>query len=122
MNPSGTCPINLGPKQKRRRLVLGIVSFLLAAGAAVFFVYHDAPPLFRLLVFPLFFLSMLGFFQAKNRTCVVYAVQGVRDLGTGTEKVTNGAEAHGLRLLAQKILVQAFFFALLMTAITLLIR
>ena len=116
------CSINLGKVQKRRRLLLGIIVFSAAAALSIFFTYQDISPAFRLIVFPLYFLAMLGFFQAKARTCVVFAYQGVQDLGEGEKPVPDQTSAKFLKIKAQKILLQSVFIAILLTAATFLIH
>lgn len=116
------CPINLGSAQKKLRLVLGTFSFILAAGISLLFVFFDAAGSVRLAVFFPYFLSMLLFLQAKERTCVVFAYQNVKDMGTGQEPVTDAASSGFLKRKAKKIVIQSAFIAILLTAATFLIR
>jgi hypothetical protein len=116
------CPINLGNKQKRRRLILGILFFSIAGAFSVFFTYQESSAWLRLIVFPLYFISMLGFFQAKARTCVVFAYQNVQDLGEGEKPVADPSSSQMLKIKAQKILLQSAFIAFLLTATTFLVR
>lgn len=116
------CAANLGPKQKKLRLFFGTLMFLLASGIAVGMVWLEVPSFFRGIVFPPFFAAMLGFFQAKERTCVLYAAQGVQNLDQGPEKIQNPELADRLRRQGQKILVRAVFIALALTALCIFIR
>jgi hypothetical protein len=102
-----SCAGNLGPKQKRRRLFFGVLMFSLASIAALGMMGLEVPPFFRGIVFVPFFAAMLGFFQAKERTCVLYAAQGIQNLDRGPEKVENPELSNRLRRQAQKILLQA---------------
>ena len=81
----GVC--NIGPAQQRRRLLLGVGSFLLAVGhvAAVLAVGW---PRWTLLIamFPLYGAAM-GYVQYRERFCVGFAGIGVFDVGDGTNRV-----------------------------------
>jgi hypothetical protein len=59
---------NIGPKERRKRLVFGIVT--LAAGVVVsfLFVFYRVPPLLRLTLFIPLFFGALGFFQSRDKT------------------------------------------------------
>ena len=117
-----SCPINLGKTQKRARLILGIVMFTFAAFLSVLLTLMEIPPALRGLVFVPYFAAMLGFLQAKERTCVIFAYKNVRDLGEGSEPVFDAASQKFLKRKSQKIILQSLFLAFLLTAATLLIH
>ena len=102
--------------------MMGILMFIVAAAMAIFFVFKETPPPVRVVVFFPFFLSMMGFFQGKARTCVIFAYRNIRDLGAGQEKVDDPEAANLLRIKSQKIIMQAFFLSLVLTAICVVIR
>ncbi|OYR49368.1 hypothetical protein [Halorubrum sp. Eb13] len=85
----GVC--NIGPAQQRRRLLLGVVSFLLAI-TLVAAVVAVGWPRWTLLaaVFPLYGAAM-GYFQYRERFCVGFAGIGVFDVGDGTNQVLDEA-------------------------------
>ncbi|OYR42456.1 hypothetical protein [Halorubrum sp. Hd13] len=85
----GVC--NIGPAQQRRRLLLGVVSFLLAI-TLVAAVVAVGWPRWTLLaaVFPLYGAAM-GYFQYRERFCVGFAGVGVFDVGDGTNQVLDEA-------------------------------
>lgn len=117
-----SCLINLGKTQKRLRLILGMVLFSFAAFLSLLFISLEIPAGLRAVVFVPYFVAMLGFLQAKERTCVVFAYKNVKDLGAGEEPVSDAASQNFLKLKSQKIVVQSVFVSLLLTAATLLIR
>ena len=85
----GVC--NIGPAQQRRRLLLGIASFLLAAGLVAAVVAVGWPRWALLLsVFPLYGAAM-GYLQYRERFCVGFAGIGVFDVGDGTNQVLDEA-------------------------------
>ena len=96
--------------------------FVVASAASVFFMVQETPQVFRVLVFFPFFIGMLGFFQAKERTCVVFAYRNTRDLGAGEEKVEDPAASRFLKIKSQKIVMQSFFLSLVLTAVCVLIH
>jgi len=85
----GVC--NIGPAQQRRRLLLGLASFLLAI-VHVAAVFRVGWPLWTLLIvmFPLYGAAM-GLFQYRERFCVGFAGIGVFDVGDGTNQVVDEA-------------------------------
>ena len=121
MNPSA-CPINLGKTQKRARLILGVVLFSFAGFLSVLFVYLEVPAMLRAVVFLPYFISMLGFLQAKERTCVVFAYKGIQDMGGGAEAVKDAGASKFLKTKAQKIVVQAAFIAFVLTLVAAFVR
>jgi hypothetical protein len=85
----GVC--NIGPAQRRRRLLLGVVSLLAAVAFVVAVVVVDLPRwTLALAVFPLYGAAM-GYFQYRERFCVGFAGIGVFDVGGGTERVDDPA-------------------------------
>jgi hypothetical protein len=62
------CPLNIGPRERRKRLAFGAAVFTVSVAAAIILLTMGAPTWWRLgLAFPLW-LSMLGFFQAREKT------------------------------------------------------
>ncbi|HVE87255.1 MAG TPA: hypothetical protein VND93_30575 [Myxococcales bacterium] len=62
------CFVNIGPKQRRRRLMVGVVSFAISAAIAVGLVMAGTPRLARLVVFLPLFGAGIGFFQWREKT------------------------------------------------------
>ena len=67
MSPAA-CVANIGPRQRRQRLVFGIVAF--AAGAVILagLLAAGAPRATRLLAVLPFWAGMLGFLQHREKT------------------------------------------------------
>ena len=59
---------NIGPGQRRRRLVLGVVMLVVGAGALAALVAFEVDRVWRLALLAPFWASALGFFQAKEET------------------------------------------------------
>jgi hypothetical protein len=62
-----------------------------------------------------FFLGALGYFQARVQTCVFLAAVGQRNLDSGTERITDGAELSRVRREALNVWLRAVATALVLT-------
>ena len=62
------CDMNLGPRQRRRRLLTGYVMGAVSILAAAVLVIADAPRVGRLAVFAPLVVSVLGFIQYRAKT------------------------------------------------------
>jgi hypothetical protein len=59
---------NIGPAERRKRMMFGIVALVAAVIIAVLLVVVHAPLVWRLPLFLLFYAGALGFFQARDKT------------------------------------------------------
>jgi hypothetical protein len=60
--------INIGARERRKRLTFGIVALSVGVIIAVLLVVVRAPLVWRLPLFLLFYVGALGFFQARDKT------------------------------------------------------
>lgn len=60
--------MNLGPKETRKRLVMGVVMLAAGVGLAVALIGGGSDRWWRLVVFFPFWMGALGLFQAKEKT------------------------------------------------------
>lgn len=60
--------MNLGPKETRKRLVMGAVMLAAGVGIAAALVFAGTLRWWRLVVFFPFWMAALGLFQAKEKT------------------------------------------------------
>ncbi len=60
--------VNIGPRGRRRRLGLGLLTLALGAGLMASLVALGARPAWLLLALPLFFGGLLGILQAREGT------------------------------------------------------
>jgi uncharacterized membrane protein len=63
-----TCIPNIGPRERRRRLMVGIAMFAIAVLVAAGLVLADAPRAWRLFVLFPAWVGSIGVFQAKEKT------------------------------------------------------
>jgi hypothetical protein len=60
--------VNIGPRERMKRRVMGIVFLAVGAALAFLMVAYDAPRLFRAAVFFPLWMAGLGLFQASGNT------------------------------------------------------
>ena len=68
-----------------------------------------------------FFLAMLGYFQARGKTCVFLAAVGQRNLDGGAERIEDVRELARVRLEARGVWLRAAASALLLTLVAFII-
>lgn len=69
----------------------------------------------------LFFMGFLGVFQARARTCVALAAQGVRNMDAGTEAIADAAELDASRTEARRVLVRSAIATVIATGVAILV-
>ena len=62
------CIINIGPRQRRRRMRWGTGALILGAVVAAILIGAGAPSAWRLLLILPFWIGALGVFQARDKT------------------------------------------------------
>jgi hypothetical protein len=65
---ASVCIANIGPGERRRRLMFGIAALAASVVVSFLFVFYGVRPVFRLPLFIPLFAGALGFFQARDRT------------------------------------------------------
>ncbi len=63
-----TSAVNIGPREIRKRRLMGIVALTVGVGLAFVLVVFQAPRLLRLLVFFPVWIAGLGLSQAREKT------------------------------------------------------
>jgi hypothetical protein len=114
------CVANIGPRQRRLRLVGGIV--MLAATAVLMFSLRRASWSMRLLAFPALLTTAVLFLQVQAKTCVALAARGERQLDQDREHVSNTGELATIRAQARKVAVRSVVIAILITSMYVLAR
>ncbi|MDQ6870928.1 MAG: hypothetical protein M3037_02825 [Gemmatimonadota bacterium] len=114
------CIANIGPEERRKRLTFGIAMLAASIVISFLFVFYGVRPAFRVILFVPIFVGALGFFQARDRTCVKLASRGQRDMDTGLQQIADKAEADQIRRQAQAVYVKALISATILTALALI--
>jgi hypothetical protein len=63
-----TSAVNIGPREIRKRRLMGIVALTVGVALAFALIVFEAPRLLRLLVFFPIWMAGLGLFQAREKT------------------------------------------------------
>lgn len=111
---------NIGPRERRKRRLLGIVSLTAAVGVAFVLLAFDAPRWSRLVVFFPLWMAGLGLLQARDKTCIALAARGVCNMDAGEEPVLDGALAARLREKAAAVHRRSLLVAAAITTVVLL--
>jgi hypothetical protein len=63
-----TTAINIGPREIRKRRLMGIIALTIGVGLAFVLIIFEAPRLLRLVIFLPLWIAGLGLFQAREKT------------------------------------------------------
>ena len=115
-----TTPLaNIGPRGCRRRGRMGWVWLALGAAYVAWLATRGASSAWYAASAIPFFLGTLGYFQARERTCVFLAVVGQRNLDEGAERIGDAAELERVRREARGVWLRALGAALVLTLLAL---
>jgi hypothetical protein len=106
---------NIGPRERKRRLGLGLVSLACAIGTTAAFWSSGVPRIWRALLFPLILLAAVAFLQVKGETCVALAARGLRNLDAGNERIVDPDERAAVKAQARRVLTRALIVAAVIT-------
>jgi hypothetical protein len=109
----GVC--NIGPAERRVRLLSGWIGTALVLVALVCFTVFDAPTWIRPIVFFPAVLAATGFLQYALHFCVNFAMRGLYNVGTALRNEENVIDAamrkadqrKGLQIIALAVLISA---------------
>ena len=112
---------NIGPRERRRRLVGGFVFLLVTACVAGCLILFDAPRVWRLLVFLPAWGTAIGFFQVSAKTCVALAARGLKNMDTGDEAITDPRELSQVRAQSRGVHIRSILTGVIAAALLLLL-
>ena len=110
---------NIGPGERRKRRLLGIVALTVGVAAAFLLVVYDAPRPLRAVVFFPIWMAGLGLLQARERTCIALAARGACNWGAGEESLDDEQLIAALRGASRRIHRRALTTAVAITLLTL---
>ncbi len=120
-SPSATvCIANIGPAERRKRWVVGVVGVAVCVAATLLLVLNGSSRWWRLSLFLPWCVSALGIFQARANTCVALAARGIKQLGDTPEAVPRG-EMAAIQAQARQVKLRSVLVALLATGLSLLV-
>jgi hypothetical protein len=115
------CVPNIGPRERRRRLVGGLIMAAIAVVAAAVLVITETPRIWRaLLVLPIGGAA-LGLFQVQAKTCVALAARGLRNMDAGDESITGEQQLARVRAQSRRVYINSLVATLVVTGIVLLL-
>lgn len=110
---------NIGPREQRKRRLLGVVALTVGVAAAFVLVVFEAPRWSRAVVFFPVWLAGLGLLQAREKTCIALAARGVCNMDAGEESVVDETTLGRLRDKAHRIHRRALTTAAAITILAL---
>ncbi|HEX6767135.1 MAG TPA: hypothetical protein VF103_16675 [Polyangiaceae bacterium] len=119
--PSSVCIANIGPNERRKRLVAGIVLLAIGVVVSAILVALDTSRLYRLAVFLPFWWGGISTFQVTQKTCVALAAKGVRNLDGGEQAITDEAELRQVKRQARGVQLRGLALGVALTAVVLLL-
>ena len=115
--PAPQCIVNIGPAERRKRLISGIVMSAISLAVLTGLLASGANHVWRLFLFLPFVAAAIGFFQWHDKTCVGLALRSQRDLDTGPQTISDAAELAQVRAQARRVNIKSTVVALALTAI-----
>jgi hypothetical protein len=110
------CIPNIGPRERRRRLVGGAGMSALGVMAAALLLGFGAARGWRIVVFLPLWGGALGFLQVREQTCVALAARGVQNMDGGDEAIADPLVLAQVRRQARKVHARAALLAAAITA------
>jgi len=121
MDIANTCLANIGTAGRRRRRMISISAFGVAAAFAVGLGAIGAPRTWRLLLFVPLWVGALCFFEVQARTCVVLAARGLRNMGAGNERIGSPDDLRRVMQQSRRVHVQTLLLSAALTAALLML-
>jgi hypothetical protein len=116
MEARDVCIPNIGPRERRRRLIGGVGLFVLGAMAAALLIGFGAGRAWRIAVFLPLWGGALGLLQVREKTCVALAARGVQNMDGGDEAITDPSVLAQMRRQARRVHTRAALLAVAVTA------
>jgi hypothetical protein len=112
--------INIGPRERRKRRILGVVALTVGVGLAFVLVIFQAPRWSRAIVFLPIWIAGLGLMQSRDHVCIALAAMGKCNMDEGEETLDDESLIKQLRSKARRINNRALITAGAITLMTLL--
>ena len=110
---------NIGPRERRKRRLLGFVAVTAGVATAFALVVTGAPRWSRAIIFFPIWIGGLGLMQARDKICIALAARGVRNMDAGEEKIEDEHLNEQLRQKARHINRRALITAIAITILAL---
>ena len=110
------CP-NIGGGEIRRRLSMGYLGLILTIAVIVFTIIFNPGQLRALVFFPALLMG-ITFFEAWDKTCIINAYFGIKNLGQKNQREKNHNSLIIQRTQSVKIIIKSIITAGVITVIT----
>ncbi len=108
--------MNIGPKEQKKRLLMGLVmSFLVALSFFLLMPYTEVSKVSRLTLFFPIYMAFLCFFQVKAKTCVIFALKGLMNVDDELRVIQNEEAKQQAMKQAYAVFVQSFIASFILT-------
>lgn len=107
---------NIGPKERQKRLVFGVLGLASAVVLSIYLLASGAPWWTGIVTLPFFLGGWTGLFQWQHRVCIANVRRNVRNMDDGYEPVSDDRLRQALEVEAAKIQAKALGAGLLSTA------
>jgi hypothetical protein len=115
MEAGDVCIPNIGPRERRRRLIGGVGVFAFGAIAAALLIAFGVQRAWRIALFVPMWGGALGLLQVKEKTCVALVARREQNLDGGNEAVDDPEVLAQMKRQARKVHVRAVLLALAIT-------
>jgi hypothetical protein len=115
------CIPNISTQERRKRLMGGVITFVIGLVLFTVLLVTGANHWWRLLLFLPFAGAASGFFQWQDKTCVGLSARQSRKLGEHMEKIEDPAELAQVRRQANRVQVKALLAGVVLTLIALVV-
>jgi hypothetical protein len=112
--------INIGPRERRKRRLMGMVALTVGVGLAFVLVIFQMPRWSRAIIFFPIWMAGLGLIQSREKTCIALAATGKRNMDSGEESLDDEKLINELRDKARRINRRALITAGAITLLALL--
>jgi hypothetical protein len=112
--------INIGPRERRKRRLLGVVALTVGVGLAFVLVIFQSPRWSRAVIFFPIWIAGLGLIQSREKTCIALAAKGKCNMDGGEESLDDESMVEQLRIKARRINRRALITAGAITLLALL--
>ncbi len=119
MTQATACIPNIGPRQRQRRMMVGLVLSAVTVALAAFLLVGEVPRVWRVLLFAPALMAALGVFQAREQTCVALAARGVRNMDAGDEPVMDAAQTQRISEQSRRVYMKSVIAAVAVTVLVL---
>jgi hypothetical protein len=111
---------NIGPLERRKRRLLGVVALTVGVSLAFMLVIMQAPRWSRAIIFFPIWIAGLGLMQARAKVCIALAASGKCNMDAEEESLTDENLIEQLKGKAQRINRRALITAGAITLLALL--